>query len=101
MIRTRSGNGIRFLIRCCTRAVYPASGPPATPAAAGTVASRDAELPIAGYDELSLPSLRARLRNLDVEQLQVIVDHERTHANRADIVTMFERRIAKLSDDNA
>ena len=40
MIRTRSGNGVRFLIRCCTRAVYPASGPPATPAAASGRRSR-------------------------------------------------------------
>ena len=57
----------------------------------------DAALPIAGYDELSLPSLRARLRNLDADQLQVLVDYERTHASRADVVTMFERRIVKLS----
>jgi hypothetical protein len=67
----------------------------------GTEAVEEAALPIAGYDGLSLPSLRARLRNLDVEQLQVIVDHERIHANRADVVTMFERRIVKLNDGNA
>lgn len=59
------------------------------------------ELPIAGYGELSLPSLRARLRNLDVDQLQVLVDHERSHANRADVVTMFERRIVKLTHDDS
>ena len=34
IIRTSSGNGVRSLIRLCTRAVYPASGPPRTPAAA-------------------------------------------------------------------
>jgi hypothetical protein len=61
----------------------------------------DAALPIAGYDELSLPSLRARLRNLDADQLQVLVDYERAHASRADVVTMFERRIVKLSDTGA
>ncbi len=60
-----------------------------------------AELPIDGYDELSLPSLRARLRNLDAGQLQVLVDYERTHASRDDVVTMFERRIVKLNDDGA
>lgn len=67
----------------------------------GTEAVEETALPIAGYDELSLPSLRARLRNLDVSQLQVIVDYEATHANRADVVTMFERRIVKLNDGNA
>jgi hypothetical protein len=67
------------------------------PADAGEPDSGGAELPIDGYGELSLPSLRARLRNLDVDQLQVLVDHERSQANRADVVTMFERRIVKLS----
>jgi hypothetical protein len=67
----------------------------------GEPLARGTELPIAGYDELSLPSLRARLRNLDVDQLRVLVDHERSHANRADVVSMFERRIVKLNDGSA
>lgn len=57
------------------------------------------ELPIAGYDEFSLPSLRARLRNLDVAQLRQLVLYEISHAYRPDVVTMFERRIAKLQDE--
>jgi hypothetical protein len=55
-----------------------------------------ADLPVADYDALSLASLRARLRGLDVAQLQVLADYERAHGSRADIVTMFENRIAKL-----
>lgn len=55
-------------------------------------------LPIAGYDELSLPSLRARLRQFNVDQLGVLLAHERSSANRRDVVTMFERRIAKLNE---
>jgi hypothetical protein len=66
-----------------------AAPPPAPPAA-------PADLPVAGYDELSLPSIRARLRGLDAAQLRVLCDHEKSGANRADVVTMFERRIAKL-----
>lgn len=53
--------------------------------------------PLVGYDQLSLPSLRARLRHLDIAELAVLLAYERAHANRADVVTMFERRIAKLS----
>jgi hypothetical protein len=41
-------------------------------------------------------SLRARLRNLDVAQVRQFAEYERTHAARADVLTMFERRIAKL-----
>ena len=40
VIATRSGNENRSLIRCCTRAVYPARGPPTTPAAASGRCSR-------------------------------------------------------------
>ena len=55
-----------------------------------------ADLPVPGYDALSLPSIRARLRGLDVAQLRVLCDHEKSGARRADVVTMLERRIAKL-----
>jgi hypothetical protein len=64
---------------------------PAEPAAAA-----EAALPVAGYDQLSLASLRARLRVLDVTQVRTLLDYEQAHQNRADMVTMFERRIAKL-----
>ena len=56
-----------------------------------------AALPVPNYDELSLPSLRARLRVLDADQLRALAQYERSHAGRADIVGMFERRIAKLA----
>ncbi len=55
-----------------------------------------ASLPVPGYDGLSLPSLRSRLRNLDAAQLRVLVEYEKANAGREDVVTMFERRIAKL-----
>ena len=52
--------------------------------------------PLPNYDELSMPSLRARLRNLDVTQVRQLAEYERAHAARADVLTMFERRVAKL-----
>jgi hypothetical protein len=58
-----------------------------------------ARLPVPGYDLLSVASLRARLRNLDVDQVRVLADYERAHAARPDVVTMFERRVAKLTGD--
>jgi hypothetical protein len=56
-------------------------------------------LPVPGYDLLSVASLRARLRNLDVDQVRVLAAYERAHAARPDVVTMFERRVAKLTED--
>ena len=59
----------------------------------------DSGLPLPNYDELSIASLRARLRNLDVGQLRQLTDYERAHEARADVIAMFERRIAKLEAD--
>jgi hypothetical protein len=70
---------------------------PAEPApVAEPAAAAEAALPVAGYDQLSVASLRARLRVLDVTQVRTLLDYEKAHQNRADMVTMFERRIAKL-----
>ena len=77
----------------------PAPAPPRAPAPAQAPA--EAALPVPGYDSLSLPSLRARLRNLDTAQLRVLIAYEQAHAGRTDVITMFERRIAKLAGDQA
>jgi len=58
--------------------------------------SEAAGLPLPNYDALSLPSIRARLRGLDVAQLKVLLDYEAAHAERAEVLGMFERRIEKL-----
>jgi hypothetical protein len=55
------------------------------------------ELPLANYDESTVASLRARLRNLSVDQLTQLIEYEKGHAARADVITMFERRIAKVA----
>ena len=60
------------------------------------VASAAGAAPLPNYDELSVASLRARLRNLDVAQVSQCAEYERAHAARAEVLTMFERRIAKL-----
>ncbi len=65
----------------------------AVPETAGDAAA----LPLPNYDELTIASLRARLRNLTAEQLTVLIEYEKAHANREDVITMFERRITKLA----
>jgi hypothetical protein len=57
-------------------------------------------LPLANYDESSVASLRARLRNLSVAQLTQLVEYEKSHADRADVIAMFERRIAKVEAES-
>jgi hypothetical protein len=81
----------------------PTTGAPTTgaaPAAAGlgtigpTTGTRG--LPLDNYDTLSLASIRARLRGLDVGQLKVLLDYEAQNAERPELLGMFERRIEKL-----
>lgn len=51
-----------------------------------------------GYDELSLPQLRARLRKFTVDELTELLDYERANANRPAFVGMLTRRIATVRD---
>jgi hypothetical protein len=74
-----------------TAAAEPAAAPEAI------VAPAAAALPLANYDELTIASLRARLRNLTADQLTGLIGYEKEHANREDVISMFERRITKLN----
>ena len=74
---------------------------PAPAADAGPAAPDQALLPVPNYDELTVASLRARLRNLDPSQVRALLDYEKAHAAREPVVTMFERRIAKLESGEA
>ena len=69
--------------------------PPDEVPAAATAAG---QLPVPNYDDLSVASLRARLRNLSADQIGQLIDYEKGHAGRADVITMFERRLAKLAE---
>lgn len=68
----------------------------ARPRPAAPASDAEVGLPVPGYDGLSLASVRARLRNLDATQVRILLEHERSAGNRADVVGMLERRVAKL-----
>jgi hypothetical protein len=75
------------------RTVRPAPAPDEPAAPAGPA---DDAPPLPGYDDLSLPSLRARMRVLDAATLRAMLAYEKAHAHRDDVITMFERRLAKI-----
>ena len=66
------------------------------PEAASPETEASADLPLANYDTLTVASLRARLRNLSPGQLSILIDYEKAHAGREEVVGMYERRIAKI-----
>jgi hypothetical protein len=63
---------------------------PEAPEAAG-------ELPLANYDELTVASLRARLRNLSNDDLVQLKEYEAAHQNRPEVVKMFQNRLIKMT----
>jgi hypothetical protein len=56
------------------------------------------ELPLPGLGTLPVASIRARLRSLDVDQLQALLVHEHKNAGRPEVIAMIERRIQKLEN---
>ena len=67
------------------------AAPPAKPAPTAP--------PLPGYDDLSLPSLRARLRTLDAAGITAMLDYEKAHARRSEVISMLERRLAKITTE--
>lgn len=56
-----------------------------------------AELPLANYDELTVNSLRARMTKLSPDQLTVLIEYEKAHQGRDEVVGMLERRIIRIN----
>lgn len=54
------------------------------------------EPPLAGYDTMSIPQLRARLRTLSEQQLEELIGYERATAERAPYLTMLENRLVTV-----
>ena len=69
---------------------------PAEPAGAEPAAVADGAPPMANYEQLTIASLRARLRGLTIVQVRELISYEQAHAKRPDVIAMFERRVAKL-----
>jgi hypothetical protein len=61
------------------------------------VSEASSALPLANYDELSVASLRARLRNLTNDDLTQLMTYEMAHQNRPEVVKMFQNRLIKMT----
>jgi hypothetical protein len=78
--------------------------PPASKASkskpAASTGPQAAGLPIPEYDERTIPSLRSRLRGLSAQQVSLLRDYELAHANRPEVIRMYDNRIAKLESES-
>ena len=99
-----SGRAVRIPARRPdpSHAAEPARAPQA-PAAevvheAETVHEADAmqSAPVPGWDELTLGSIRARLRRLSEDDLIALQSYEKAHGARPDVLSMLENRLVKV-----
>lgn len=75
----------------------PQAEPPAEPAAEpATEPAGPSALP--GYEELTIPQLRGRLRHLSADDLRALLEWEIAHENRAPFVTMLSNRITTVTE---
>jgi hypothetical protein len=54
------------------------------------------DLPLPDYDQMPEGSIEHRIRSLDVDGVQLLLDHERAHANRPSVVMTLDRRLEEL-----
>ena len=83
--------------RATTRPAPPKPPPTITPPPDVDVPKAEKDLPLPDFDNISIGSLRARLRNLTVEDLETLLAWEQEHANRVQVVTLLSNRIHKVS----
>ncbi|TYB62664.1 hypothetical protein FXF51_24820 [Nonomuraea sp. PA05] len=73
----------------------PAPEPPAAPEPV-TAAPVDLTEPLPGWSELTVASLRARMRGKTAEQIGGFLAYEQATKARPEVIKMFENRLAKL-----
>jgi hypothetical protein len=56
------------------------------------------DLPLKDYDHLPVGSLISRIRTLDAEDLRTLLEFERSHANRMQVVSAMQHRLSGLAD---
>ncbi|MBN1097615.1 hypothetical protein JKP76_17200 [Blastococcus sp. TML/C7B] len=54
------------------------------------------DLPLKDYDHLPVGSLTTRIRSLGVEDLTTLLDYEKAHGNRFQVVRVMESRLSSL-----
>ena len=54
------------------------------------------DLPLPDYDHLPVGSLTSRIRTLDAAGLQILLTYEKAHANRIQVLSAMNHRLADL-----
>lgn len=78
------------------------AGEPQAPgeAAEGAKPAPAGEPPVPGWAELTLGSIRARLRRLSEEDLVALQGYEESHSARPEVLSMLQNRLTKVRSEN-
>jgi hypothetical protein len=61
----------------------------------------DVDLPLDGFDKMTLGVLRAKARSLGITELETLLEHERGHGARPGVLSLLETRIAQLQQEQS
>jgi hypothetical protein len=56
------------------------------------------QLPLPDYDHLPVQGLASRIRTLDAAGVETLLQYERAHADRLQVVTIMENRLVALRE---
>jgi hypothetical protein len=87
------------VVAAAAEPVVAAASPVAETAVEPTEAGDASALPLANYEELTVASLRARLRNLTNDDLNQLMAYEKAHQNRPEVIKMFQNRLIKMTTE--
>ena len=90
-VMTATATYMARVAQACAGAAAGAAGQAELP-----VAEPVAGLPVAGWDQLSLGSIRARLSRLSEADLAQLLHYEERHGGRPAVVSMLANRLAKI-----
>ena len=54
------------------------------------------QLPLPDYDHLPIGGLASRIRTLDADGVQTLLDYEKAHGNRLQVVQIMRNRLSSL-----
>ena len=91
---TTTGRTASGLLGGVTGAVSGVTGRAAEATASGAEWAAEAVVfPIGGYDEMNVEEISERLKDLSVEELQMVRDYEELHEGRKTLLDRMDRKI--------
>src|SRR5829696_7568041 len=93
-----SGRTATGLLGAATGAVVDATGRAVEATASGAEQAAGAvAFPIEGYDDMNVDEISERLRDLSVEELQLVRDYEELNEGRKTLLDQMDRKIGSAS----